>query len=74
MCRRSANGDSCWRQNESSMANQISPGELRFIDPGNLQQLFVFPPDMKQTEHHYNTLNNQVLVNTFEKEWAIYSR
>lgn len=50
------------------------PKGLRFIDPDNLQSLFVFPPDMRQTEHHYNTLNNQVLVNTFEKEWAIYSR
>jgi spermidine synthase len=50
------------------------PNGLRFIDATNQQQLFVFPPDMKQTEHRYNTLNNQVLVNTFEKEWAIYSR
>jgi spermidine synthase len=50
------------------------PDNLKFVDEKNLPQLFVFPPDMTQTESHYNTLNNQVLVNTFEKEWAKYTR
>lgn len=61
----------------SKRRHQVSPKlppELKFIDQANLKQLFIFPPDMQQTEHHYNTLNNQVLVNTFEKEWANYTR
>jgi spermidine synthase len=50
------------------------PSTLRFIDQGVIPQLFVFPPDMKRVESKANTLNNQVLVNTFEKEWADYTR
>jgi spermidine synthase len=50
------------------------PDGLKFIDAYSLQLLFVFPPDMSEVESHANTLNNQVLVNTFEKEWANYTR
>lgn len=52
---------------------RLPPG-LRFITGETLQQLFAFPPDMAKTESMANTLNNQVLVNTFEKEWADYIR
>jgi spermidine synthase len=50
------------------------PVGLKFINDQSLQQLFVFPPDMARIEGGVNTLNNQVLVNTFEKEWAYYTR
>lgn len=50
------------------------PDQLRFLDNNSLAQLFVFPPDMGPVASPYNALNNQVLVNTFEREWAIYTR
>lgn len=50
------------------------PASLKFVDHDVIDQLFIFPPDMNQTESKANTLNNQVLVNTFEKEWADYTR
>jgi spermidine synthase len=50
------------------------PENLRFIDENVLHQLSIFPPDMGPIESPVNTLNNQVLVNTFEKEWANYTR
>ncbi len=50
------------------------PVGLRFIDQMSISQMFTFPPDMSRTTSEVNTLNNQVLVNTFEKEWANYTR
>ena len=50
------------------------PDKLRFISEETIPQLFVFPPDMQKVNSEVNTLNNQVLVNTFEKEWADYTR
>ena len=50
------------------------PVGLQFIDRTIVAQLFTFPPDMSATMSEVNTLNNQVLVNTFEKEWANYTR
>jgi spermidine synthase len=50
------------------------PEGLRFVNEETIHQLFTFPPDMQQVECVANTLNNQVLVNTFEKEWADYTR
>lgn len=50
------------------------PEGLKFINDESLKQLFVFPPDMSATPSEANTLNNQVLVNMFEKEWANYTR
>jgi spermidine synthase len=50
------------------------PQGLKFVDEFMLDQLFNFPPDMSQTPSQANTLNNQVLVNTFEVEWANYTR
>lgn len=54
-------------------AHQLPQG-LKFLDDNTLEQLFIFPPDMGPVECQANTLNNQVLVNTFEKEWAVYTR
>jgi spermidine synthase len=50
----------------------IFPHHLKFIEPGSVDQLFIFPPDMASIPSVVNTLNNQVLVNTFEKEWGKY--
>lgn len=50
------------------------PQDLKFLDKKAIHQLFNFPPDMAQLASTPNTLNNQVLVNTFEKEWANYTR
>jgi spermidine synthase len=50
------------------------PDSLRFLNAETVKQMYVFPPDMIVKESPHNTLNNQVLVNTFEKEWAEYTR
>ncbi|HTJ50864.1 MAG TPA: polyamine aminopropyltransferase [Cyclobacteriaceae bacterium] len=50
------------------------PGGLKFINAESFRQLTVFPPDMSEIMCEANSLNNQVLVNTFEKEWAAYSK
>lgn len=60
-------------KNELS-GNYKLPNGLKFIDNKSLHQLFVFPPDMSALPSEANTLNNQVLVNMFEKEWANYTR
>jgi spermidine synthase len=53
---------------------QILPSGLRFINGKSWASLTDFPDDMIAKQPAYNTLNNQVLVNTFEREWAIYFR
>lgn len=50
------------------------PDGLRFIEKGSWPSLANFSPDMRVDESPFNTLNNQVLVNTFDHEWASYSR
>lgn len=46
---------------------------LRFISKETFHQLTYFPPDMSKLTTPYNTLNNQVLVHAFEKEWSTYT-
>jgi spermidine synthase len=60
-------------KNTLGQANAL-PGDLRFINGHSLAIMSDFPPDMKVSESAINSLNNQVLVNTFEKEWSVYSR
>jgi spermidine synthase len=50
------------------------PPDLKFISPQSWVALTEFPLDMVVSSSPFNTLNNQVLVNTFEREWAVYSR
>ncbi len=50
------------------------PEGLKFVNDATIEQMKTFPPDMKVESSPHNTLNNQVLVNTFEKEWAEYTR
>jgi spermidine synthase len=49
------------------------PPHLKYLNSLTLQQLFIFPEDMKAHEPlQANKLNNQALVNYFEEEWGKY--
>jgi spermidine synthase len=43
---------------------------FKFLTPETLVSLFVFPADMGPIEANVNRLNNQVLVQYYEAEWA----
>jgi spermidine synthase len=45
---------------------------LRFLNDKTIDQLLVFPPDMAKVPTQVNRLNNQILVQYYEKEWARY--
>lgn len=49
------------------------PAGLRYLNAATLPQLFLFPPDMDEVPTEVNALNNQVLVQYFEKEWATHA-
>jgi spermidine synthase len=50
------------------------PDSLKYLNASTLQQMFVFPEDMKAHQRlETNKLNNQALVNYFEDEWGKYS-
>ncbi|GAB4206963.1 MAG: polyamine aminopropyltransferase [Tibeticola sp.] len=46
------------------------PLGLRFLTPTTLPTLFDFPPDMARVPTPVNRLSNQVLVQTYEREWG----
>jgi spermidine synthase len=46
------------------------PPSLRFLTPATLAAAFDFPADMARVDTPVNRLSNQVLVRTFEQEWA----
>ena len=46
------------------------PENVRFINGPTFAQMQVFPKDMPELETEINKLNNQVLVQYFEEEWA----
>ncbi|MGV3767370.1 MAG: polyamine aminopropyltransferase [Chitinophagaceae bacterium] len=49
------------------------PPGLKFVTPETVEQMKVFPSDMRVKEPLLvNKLNNQALVGYFEKEWATY--
>lgn len=49
------------------------PASLKYLNSSTLQQMFVFPEDMKAKQPlEINKLNNQALVNYFEEEWGKY--
>ena len=48
------------------------PEGLRFINEATLAAMLQFPSDMLKTDVEVNALNNQILVNYFEEEWAKY--
>ena len=43
---------------------------LRYLNQAVLQSAFVFPTDMERIAMPPNRLDNQVLVQTYESEWA----
>ena len=59
-------------QKQPAMFSQL-PSNLKFLNPSVLQQMFIFPEDMKtKLPIEANRLNNQVLVTYFEEEWEKY--
>lgn len=48
------------------------PRGLRFLSAEMLPVLFVFPPDMQRVDTEINRLNNQVLVQYYDREWRRY--
>ncbi|MBP9112383.1 MAG: polyamine aminopropyltransferase [Polyangiaceae bacterium] len=49
--------------------HEIQMQGLRFLDPPSLQAMFVFSKDMSELPVEVNRLNNQVLVQYYEREW-----
>ena len=45
------------------------PVATRFLTPALPPSLFEFPKDMARVEAEVNRLNNQVLVQYYEREW-----
>lgn len=50
-----------------------SPDSLRFFSKNTFATMTDFPADMHKRETEINRLNNQNLVNYFEKEWSTYT-
>ncbi|RIV20602.1 polyamine aminopropyltransferase [Fibrisoma montanum] len=48
------------------------PKGLRYVTPSTIRDMLYFPPDMAEVPTEVNKLNNQVLVQSFEEEWAPY--
>ena len=48
------------------------PAGLKFLSPETFSEMRHFPIDMAHREVEANKLNNQVLVQYFEKEWSKY--
>ncbi|WP_295006342.1 polyamine aminopropyltransferase [uncultured Dechloromonas sp.] len=47
----------------------VDTPKTRYLTPGTIPGLFVFPADMGRVPAEVNQLNNQVLVRYFEAEW-----
>jgi spermidine synthase len=47
---------------------------LRYLDAAVLPSLFQFPRDLGRVEAPVNRLNDQALVATYTREWAVWSR
>ncbi|GAB3499461.1 polyamine aminopropyltransferase [Spirosoma knui] len=50
------------------------PKGLRYVSPSTIRDMLYFPPDMAEVPTEVNKLNNQVLVQSFEEEWAPYGQ
>ncbi|GAB4015794.1 polyamine aminopropyltransferase [Spirosoma migulaei] len=50
------------------------PKGLRYTNTATLRDMLYFPPDMSEVPAAVNKLNNQVLVQSFEEEWAPYGQ
>jgi spermidine synthase len=45
------------------------PAGLRFLSVQTLPTMFQFPPDMAPVAMPVNTLNDQVLVRAYDRDW-----
>ncbi len=60
------------QEQEAERVSDLPKG-LKFLSPVVLEQMFIFPEDMKAKQPlQVNKLNNQSLVHYFEEEWAKY--
>ena len=50
------------------------PAGLRFLDAQQLVAMFEFPPDMGPVTADVNRLDNQALVQYYEREWSVVAR
>lgn len=50
------------------------PAGLRFLSAQTMALMFDFPLDMARVPAEVNRLSNQVLVNTYEREWGRVER
>lgn len=48
----------------------LPPKSLRYLEPRTMAAMFVFGGDMARVDAEANRLNNQVLVQYYQKEWA----
>lgn len=47
-------------------------GQLRFLTNDTLRSLFDLPPDLQRVETEINQLNNQALVQYYDREWGAW--
>ncbi|MBK8258149.1 MAG: polyamine aminopropyltransferase [Polyangiaceae bacterium] len=55
-------------------ALRIDPSQLKYLDAAVLPSLFSFPRDLGRVEAPVNRLNDQALVATYTREWAVWTR
>jgi len=53
---------------------RIDAGELAWLESGMLPELFRFPRDLGRVDADVNRLNDQKLVATYTREWAVWTR
>ena len=56
-----------------TMPEQL-PAGLRFLDAQQMPAMFEFPPDMAAVASDVNRLDNQALVQYYEREWSAVTR
>jgi len=50
--------------------DSLPPAELKYLEPETMRTMFVFGADMGRVPAEVNRLNNQVLVQYYDKEWS----
>jgi spermidine synthase len=61
-------------RNRHWQPNGPLPAGLRFVNTQTIRDMLYFPPDMAEVPVEANKLNNQILVQSFEEEWAPYGQ
>ncbi|NRD20305.1 polyamine aminopropyltransferase [Winogradskyella eckloniae] len=58
----------------SGLTNNINantlPKDLKFLNPNQVEQTFVFPKDIKIADTKLNTLDNPIILNYFLDDWG----